>query len=370
MDKHDFTPIGNMSNICYARNSKRKRISSYDKTGGNDDRVYIEPNETYTFANIHGAGCINHIWMTMMNDGFKPEKNSFRKALLRFYWDKEVDPSVEVPIGDFFGMGHAMSKNFVSAPLQMSPEDGKGFNSWWPMPFSDGAKLTVKNECDTTLILYFYVDYEEYKETPEDMLRFHAQWRRELPTEGKPQSDFPTQQEWCFGGENKDGSENYTVLEASGKGHYCGCHVNIHNLNTTTLWDWPGEGDDMIFIDGEKTPSIYGTGTEDYVNMAWCPTQKYSAPYHGLILGGDKNWKGKITYYRYHIADPIMFDEEIKVTIEHGHNNNRSDDWSTTAYWYQTEPHQKFPKMKPVNERLPIDEEAFLWEGKIKLPKE
>ena len=115
----------------------------------------------------------------------------------------------------------------------------------------------------------------------------------------------------------------------------------------------------MIFIDGDTKPTLHGTGTEDYVNMSWCPTQEYNAPYHGLILGGDNNWKGKITYYRYHIQDPIAFKKSIKVTIEHGHNNNRSDDWSSTAYWYQTKPVASMPKIIGVKDRMPIDERHF-----------
>jgi hypothetical protein len=118
----------------------------------------------------------------------------------------------------------------------------------------------------------------------------------------------------------------------------------------------------MIFIDGEKwPPSLHGTGTEDYVNMGRCPQQEYSAPYHGLILGGRDNWKGKISYYRYHIQDPITFEKSIRVTIEHGHANHRSDDWSSTAYWYQTEPHAPFAKILAVKERLPVEEETLLW---------
>jgi hypothetical protein len=217
------------------------------------------------------------------------------------------------------------------------------------------------------LILYFYIDYEELESLPENTLRFHATWHRELPTVGHDEKDFIDHNDWCFGGNNTTGEENYVVLEAKGKGHYCGCHINIHNLNTSNLWDWPGEGDDMIFVDGEAwPPNLHGTGTEDYVNMAWCPTQEYSAPYHGLILGGDDNWKGKITYYRYHILDPIMFERDIKVTIEHGHNNNRSDDWSSVAYWYQTEPHMPLKALPKVEDRLPILDEPFIRLGIIK----
>ena len=355
----------NMESIAKRRDGKRRRESSFDRSGGNDDRRYIRPGETFTVAELAGAGCIRHIWMTFNNEGFTPEKNVLRKAVLRMYWDGETEPSVQAPLGDFFGMGHAMSRNFVSAPLQMSPEDGKGLNCWWPMPYADGAKITVTNECNTTLILYYYVDYEILPSIPEDLLRFHAQWRRECPTEGVADPGGDRHNAWCFEGDNLAGAGNYVVLEAKGRGRYGGCNVNIHNLNLSNLWDWPGEGDDMIYIDGDVEPTINGTGTEDYVNLAWCPTQEYSAPYHGLILGGRDNWKGKITYYRYHIEDPILFDKEIRVTIEHGHANHRSDDWSTTAYWYQTEPHLPFAPIADVKHRLPIDEERLCREGKI-----
>lgn len=358
-----------MDEIAKKRQGKRRRVSSYDPTGGNDDRKYIQPGETFTLADLTGAGCIRHIWMTLANEGFQVEKYAHRKIVLRMYWDGEQTPSVQAPLGDFFGMGHGITKNFVSAPLQMSPQDGQGMNSWWPMPYGNGARITVTNECDTVLILYYYVDYETYDTLPEDMLRFHAQWHRECPTAGTPDPQNEDHNAWCFEGENLDGRNNYLVLQAEGTGHYCGCNVNIHNLNPSGLWDWPGEGDDMIFIDGDTQPTINGTGTEDYVNMAWCPTQEYNAPYHGLILGGRDNWKGKITYYRYHIQDPVMFEKDIRVTIEHGHANHRSDDWSTTAYWYQTEPHKPFEPIADVTHRLPVDEEVLCRTGKIEFEK-
>jgi len=302
------------------------------------------------------------MWCTLANKGVgEQEENMLRKVVLRAYWDGESDPSVEVPIGDFFGMGHAQCRNFSSAPLQMSPEDGKSFNCWFPMPFSNGAIMEVENECDTTLVFYFYVDYEQLDSLPNDVLRFHAVWNRQCPTDGVPSRGVPNK-EWLFQGKNTTGENNYVILEAEGRGHYVGTNINIHNLRDSAKWDWPGEGDDMIFVDGEPwPPEIHGTGTEDYVNMAWCPTQEYAAPYHGLILGGRDNWKGKISYYRYHILDPIMFTESIRVTIEHGHNNNRSDDWSSTAYWYQTEPHKPFVTLPPLQNRLPINESEFFW---------
>ncbi|HHY82617.1 MAG TPA: DUF2961 domain-containing protein [Clostridiales bacterium] len=347
-----------LATIAYAREGTRRRISSYDRRGGNDDRVHIASGELKRIAEMDKPGMITHIWMTIATDSRIPERDYLRKMVLMMYWDDEEEPSVEVPIGDFFGMGHGMTRNFVSAPLQMSPEDGKGFNCWFPMPY-EKARIEILNECDSSMTVYFYIDYEEYEKLPEGLLRFHSQWRRENPTKGMHSENMPNR-EFLFGGYNTDGAENYVILEAEGRGHYVGCNLNIHNLRDTSKWDWPGEGDDMIFIDGEKwPPSLHGTGTEDYFNSAWCPTQQYSAPYHGIISPGKDNWKGKITYYRYHIQDPIMFRKSIRVTIEHGHNNGRSDDWSSTAYWYQTEPHLSFPKLPPMKQRLPIYEEEL-----------
>lgn len=358
--------LSSLENIFKKREFSRRRISSCNKSGDNDDRIYIKPGTTQVVASGEGPGVITHIWMTMQNEGFVIEPNYLRKVVLKMYWDDCDHPSVQAPIGDFFGMGHAMCRNFVSAPLQMSPEDGKGFNSWWPMPFKKNFKIEVVNDCNTDLILYFYIDYEVHPTVDEDAMYFHALWNREL-TKGKPHDIAGDHIAWCHGGNNLDGKENYVVCEIEGEGHYCGCNVNIVNLDPTYLWNWPGEGDDMIFIDGEKwPPQLHGTGTEDYVNMAWCPTQEYSAPYHGLILGGENNWKGKITYYRYHIQDPISFKKSIKVTIEHGHNNNRSDDWSTTAYWYQTKQHKPFKEILPVEERMPVDEKHFAFTGQVK----
>ena len=153
--------MDSLKNLIYAKQTKRKRVSSYDRTGGNDDRYYIAPGETVVIADIKGAGIINHIWMTHQNGDFVEEKNSLRKIQLKMYWDGEENPSVLAPLGDFFGMGHGLCKNYVSAPLQMSPQDGKALNSWWQMPFGNGAKIEITNECDQRLILYFYIDYEE-----------------------------------------------------------------------------------------------------------------------------------------------------------------------------------------------------------------
>lgn len=350
--------VASMSTIACMRQGKRRRISSYDRSGGNDDRVHIRAGQTLTLADISSPGIITHIWLTIATDSREKEADYLRKMTLRMYWDGETVCSVETPVGDFFGMGHGMTENFVSAPLQMSPEDGKAFNCWFPMPFEQ-ARIEITNECINDMTVYFYFDYEAYDALPDNMLRFHAWWKRENPTCGK--SDIgQTNAEFLFAGSNLTGDENYVILQAEGRGHYVGCHLDIHNLRDTSKWDWPGEGDDMIFIDGEAfPPTLHGTGTEDYFNCAWCPTQIQNAPYHGIVLPGKDNWKGCITYYRYHIQDPVMFEQSIRVTIEHGHNNGRSDDYCSTAYWYQTEPHKEFPAYPSVTARLPIHEEEL-----------
>ena len=342
-----------LSNIYLRKDGIRRRASSYDPSGGNDDRIYIKPGETKIIFDVHTSGLIEHIWMTELNEGDKEEENVLRKVVLKIYWEDSEYPQVLVPLGDFFGMGHAKSKNFVSAPLQMSPENGKGFNCFFPMPFRKSAKIAVKNEGETTLMLYYYIDYEEV-EFDEDILYFHAFWNRKKPRFNFDMKQYKSRQDFQFGGFNRDGKNNYVILDVIGKGHYVGCNLNIDNFNLEKEWDWPGEGDDMIFIDGEKEPSLHGTGTEDYVNMAWCPRQEYSSLYHGIILGGDENWKGKITYYRYHILDPITFKKSIKVTIEGGHNNNRNDDLSSTAYFYLDKPYLNEKDILPVEERLPL----------------
>lgn len=343
-----------IQSLSQARTGKRKRESSYDRSGGNKDYFSIHPGDVTDICKIDGAGAITHIWMTMATDA--PQEETFlpRKIVLRMYWDGETEPSVEAPIGDFFGMGHGLTRNYTSACLMMSPEDGKAFNSFFRMPFANGARIQIESEADQPIKFYFYVDYEAYDKLADNELRFHAQWNRECPTEGISDEGVDNAY-YEFGGKNTTGDGNYVILDAKGKGHYVGCNMNVHNLRFTQEWNWYGEGDDMIFIDGEPwPPSLHGTGMEDYFNTAWCPQQEVCTPYHGIILGGGPNWSGKISTYRYHITDPVMFEESIRVTIEHGHNNHRSDDVSSTAYWYQAEPHQPFKALPKAKDRMPL----------------
>ncbi len=338
---------GALAGLPLIRDYKSKRISSWNHDGRNHDCWNIKPGETRDMAVIDGPGCVKHIWVTMGSN----EPAFPRKVMLRAWWDGEDTPSIECPIGDFFGLGHGMRNNFTSLPLTMSPESGKGFNSFWAMPFADGARFEVQSECDEALNLYFYVDYEVYSEAPcEDTGRFHAQWRRENPTDGWTPEPGMTGEEiarYRSDIQNLDGKGNYVILQAEGRGQYVGCHLDIDCFAREN--------------DGEPfPPSLHGTGTEDYFNTAYCPTQEFSAPYQGIILNSgtpEWRWKGKNSVYRYHIEDPIHFDKSIEVNIEHGHGNNLSNDYSSTAYWYQTEPHGAFPALLPVEERLPRPDE-------------
>lgn len=355
----DYRPVmglgeSPLAGLPVLRRCTSRRASSWDRSGGNDDRLHILPGQTAVLADIRGPGCIKHIWVTIACN----EAHFLRKIILRAWWDDEPDPSIEVPVGDFFGIGHAQTRNFQALPLQMSPQDGKGFNCFFPMPFARSARFEVTSECESEEVLfYYYIDYHEYDEPLQNVGYFHAQWRRQNPTRGISDKGM-TNEQYEFGGCNTTGEGNYVILEAEGEGHYVGCNLNIHNLRKTDQWNWYGEGDDMIFIDGEQfPPSLHGTGTEDYFNTSWCPSEVYSAPYHGLTMPGGENWSGKISFYRFHIEDAVCFRKSIKVTIEHGHNNHRSDDYSSTAYWYQTEPHKPF-RILPVAERLPLDDDG------------
>lgn len=365
-------PMTGLAGLPMLREYESKRVSSYDTKGGNHDWWDIKPGETRTIAKIKGPACIRHIWMTM----FFKDDNCLRRVVLRFYWDGADEPSVECPIGDFFGLGHAMRKNFVTAVLMMSPQDGRGFNCYWPMPFRKSARVEVVNDSEETFPLYFYFDYESYASAApvEGMGYFHTQWRRENPTVGwgeeYGQLKLTDLKKWSnnvyFGGDkrslNTTGKDNYVVCEAKGNGIFCGAHLDI-DVFSRQKNDWFGEGDDMIFIDGETwPPSLHGTGTEDWYNCAFSPRCEHQAPYHGVLLYNgtpDWPWKGKQSFYRYHIEDPIRFRKSILFSIEHGHANKLENDYSSTSYYYLTEPQRGGPALPPVEQRLPRPNEPM-----------
>lgn len=345
--------FSSLASLPLLRDYKSRRSSSWDTTGGNEDWWTVPSGERRTLLDSSHPGCVKHIWMTVGGDDAFP-----RKLVLRMWWDGQDHPSVECPLGDFFGIGHGLFKQFTSLPLQMCPEDGRGMNCWWLMPFS-AARIEIENQGEHEVSLYFYIDYEEHPAPPgPEIGRFHAQWRRENPTDGwleEPLTPENHREIWRSH-PNLSDQGNYVILEAEGSGVYVGCHLNIDCFRRHGN-DWYGEGDDMIVIDGEPwPPRLHGTGTEDYFCTAFGPTQEFCSPYAGLHhASGDEEWRwrGKQSMYRWHIEDPIRFEKSIRVSIEHGEANALSLDMSSVAYWYQTLPSRPLEPLPAVGLRMP-----------------
>jgi hypothetical protein len=293
--------------------------------------VVINPGTTYTVAEIDGSGKIEHIWMT-------PTGN-WRLSILRMYWDDEKEPSVEVPVGDFFAMGWGKYARISSLAVCVNP--GSGLNSYWPMPFRKKAKITLENLDTKPMTLYYQVDYSLSK-VPSEAAYFHAQFRRVNPLPAK---------------------QVYTILDGvHGKGQYVGTYMawGVHSNG------WWGEGEIKFFIDGDQQfPTINGTGTEDYFNGAYDfdvngKYEEFTSPYSGLaqVLRPDGLYQSQERFglYRWHIADPVRFDTDLHVTIQDlGWQSDRrylplTDDISSVAFWYQTEPHAAFPKLPGPDE--------------------
>lgn len=345
-----YTPMNSpLSGIATLRNCKTKRISSYDRSGKNVDSIAIEAGETRAIAEIGGAGIIKHIWVTMNC----PSPVARREIIVRMYWDGEENPSVESPIGDFFGQGWAESYRLLALPLATGPAAGNALNSYFPMPFSNGARITIENQSDQPIrAFYFYIDYEEHASIGKEIGRFHAWWNREIT---QPESDI--ENEWdCLGPQeaNKSDKGNYLIAEIEGKGHFVG--VNYYVDCPSPMWY--GEGDDMWLIDGEEWPgSLHGTGTEDFFNSAWCPNEICMHPYFGYARVPNKiGWLGRTHCYRFLIEDPICFEKSLRASIEHGHANCLTLDLVTVAYWYQAEPHKPFPKLPEKDKRMNMPE--------------
>lgn len=357
----DYTDA--IKGLSKRRDYKPKRISSYDTTGGNGDAWYIPAGETKVLAEIDGPAQISHIWFTISS----PDKMYLRKLVLEIYWDDETNPSVQVPVGDFFGLGHARPFTYQCAFFNTSCNndgnlgEGVAMNCWLPMPFRKKARVQIVNQQDQPVnAFYFYVDYQIHPSIDEDALYLHAQYRREFPTKGWVgegsvwHTPAWSEKEAGPDGKNLTDENNYLILEAEGVGHYIGTNFSIDHID----WGWWGEGDDMIFVDrdGERAwpPDMHGTGSEDYLCHAWgmqSVDHLYSGqPWHE---DPDSHLKGKVCVYRYHALDPIPFAKNIRISIEHGHANDRSDDWNSVAYWYQAEPHKPFPEMLPAKYRLP-----------------
>jgi hypothetical protein len=349
---------GLLGELTRVKKARTRRASSWDVTGRNADWRRMEPGETTVLADLKGPGCITHIWMTQ-GGGILPLRNS----VIKIYWDDEKEPSVMVPLGDFFCLGHGITSSFQSLPFTVSVNPGgenkfgtcAALNCYLQMPFRKSARIEITNEGTEAYGQYFYIDYENYDEPlPEDVAYFHAQFRRENPCAGwgheimvnTPEADIVNTEKLAW-------ENNYLILEAEGKGHYIGSNLSVTNFQGT----WWGEGDDMIWIDGYKwPPDLHGTGSEDYLNQA------YGMQKNAYLMNGssifEPDTSGYQTSYVFHLTNPIRFEKEIKVTIEHGHGNHLSNEMASVAYWYQMEPHRPFG-IVPVEQRQPVTREMW-----------
>jgi len=374
---------GFLQNVARLRQARSGRSSSWDQSGKNQDYWVIPPGEEVVLTELTGPGCVTHLWMTqfcrrLIGPGLidpalgsyvapvfeihnalgvnweEPDPFYYRKVLLKIFWDGQEHPSVLTPLGDFFCIGHSMPGNFSSLPITVSCKSEErhrfggsaALNCYFPMPFQRKAKIVIENQNDIPYGQYFYIDYELYGEPlPEPVGYFHAHWHRENPCPGwapglqvnSPEVNVP----------HLDAGGNYVILETESQGHYVGCNLSVAHFQGS----WWGEGDEMIFIDEDTwPPSLHGTGSEDYFNHAWGMQDNAflmngSALHESIIPGYQVS-------YRFHLADPIHFNKRIVVTIEHGHANHLADDWSSTAYWYQTLP-SPVKSVLPVGDRLP-----------------
>ena len=302
----------------------------------------IAAGETVTLAELTGSGAIQHIWCTV-TDATPKGRFVLRDLVLRMYWDGEETPSVECPLGDFFLNGFARGCSVNSLPVAVNPN--RGMNCFLPMPFASHAKITLENQHAGDIPGFFYqVDAVLTDSIPENAARFHAQWRREKITQLK---------------------RDYVLLDnVRGRGHYIGTYLGISALERY----WWGEGEMKFYIDGDgEFPSQCSTGTEDYFGGSYGfgndiylnRYQTFSGLYTGLyaILGDTKemyNHQKRFMLYRWHVKDPVYFDEDFKMTIDNlGWTGPRYDDYTSVAYWYQTEP-------KPVPFTLPEDKELIM----------
>jgi hypothetical protein len=288
--------------------------------------VKIQSGETFTLADIEGPGAIQQVWMT-------PSGN-WRFSILRIYWEGQEQPSVECPLGDFFGCGWTSYAQLSSLAICVNP--GSGFNAYWEMPFHKHCRMTITNLDDEELVLYYQINYT-LTEVPQDMAYFHAQYRRLNP--------LPF-------------VEVYPILDdVRGQGHYVGTYM-AWGVNNAGWW---GEGEIKFYLDGDNDyPTICGTGTEDYfcgsygfVNLKTNQYQEYTTPYAGMhqILRPDGEFLSQMRFglYRWHITDPVRFKQDLRVTIQalgwrhDGRYLPLQDDIASVAYWYQTLPTAPFP---------------------------
>jgi len=341
-------------NLCQLKNNSNHRISSWDKKGKNLDWIQIKSNTTETLAEIEGPGIIKHIYFTTI----LPNPLDFRNAIIRMYWDHEKNPSVEVPLGDLFGVSNCRLRliNSLMITINRGISGSYGYNLYFPMPFSTHAKIEIENQGPSILggyitAFWYHIDYEKLNEPlPKDVGYFHAHWNRETLTRVSEKIPERRKNVTLWTGKNLTGEDNYNILDTEGDGQLAGLLLNIDNL----AGGWYGEGDDMIFIDDDTwPPSLHGTGSEEIFGGGASPKHEYSGLYTGFHLIENFNYSGNNGMYRWFIHDPIRFKNRVKWTIEHGHANNFENDYSSVAYWYQKEPHKDFGSFPEAKERIP-----------------
>lgn len=328
------------------KNFEVRRASSADPNwrNGNRDARPIPPGETLVLADLEGPGVISHLWCTVLH----PDPFYARLLTLRIHWDGEQHPSVECPLGDFFGVGHGAEQPVVSLPITVTAE-GRARNCYWPMPFRKSARVTVTNESDKRCMsFYYYVDWQKHAALPEDSAYFHAMYRQEFPA--------------LMG-------QNYLLADIRGRGHYVGTVQSVYHSSP----GWYGEGDDCFFIDGAAEPQLRGTGTEDYFCDAWGFRQQ-NGPFYGTPLWEGRKAGDSGTSYRFHLTDPVTFRQGLRVEIEHKGTQDfpdgtftgfieRDDLISSVAFWYQMEPHQPWPALPPGPRRLNYAGQSVLVTG-------
>ncbi|MGO9096421.1 MAG: glycoside hydrolase family 172 protein [Bryobacteraceae bacterium] len=322
-----------------AQNCRSLKQSSHDPAGGNADFRRIAPGGILEVFNSPGPGVISHLWFTISAQS----PQHLKELVLRAYWDGCAKPSVECPIGDFFGLNLGQYQIYESAYLACSP--GKSLNCYFAMPFRKSARLTVTNESAGQVgSFYSNIDYLLAASLPEDTLYFHAQYRQAAPCVATVGERF-----------NTSGTKNYVYLETRGRGHLMGVTLGVlQNAD-----GWMGEGNDMIFVDDETRPAIIGTGTEDYFLGSWDfggreGSTPFAHRYYGapLIVQPERRG-GQYCCYRWHGDNPVTFTRYLRHTMEHGHANDRGDNFYSVGYWYQAEPYTDFPPLAPVAERIP-----------------
>jgi len=344
------TPAGESALDALTRQQNyeaRRASSSNEDLKKNGDAHPIPAGETLVLLDEAGPGIISHFWNTVgARDVFYG-----RSLVLRIYYDGSDAPSVQAPLGDFFGVGHGAYANYSSAVATVSSH-GRSRTCYWRIPFREHIKVTVSNDHPTEKVdsFYYYINWQKHESLPEDTAYFHAEYRQQFPAE----------------------PGNFVMLETEGRGHYVG---TVHSAQQVEL-GWYGEGDDFFYIDGAREPQLRGTGTEDYFNDAW-GFREFSTPYHGVSLYEGVFPGDRVSAYRWHIADPVPFTTSLKVEIEHrgsvftdqaehlGQFFERPDWVSSVAYWYQYPARTLDASLPPVEKRIapyrivPINELAY-----------